>query len=155
MAIVQLSSDQPDWSAGKVSAYLQADFPGLQERVVAEVRKVVGCKHAKRRGGELETRGLIRERLRIGACGFVLGAWYRGRYPAVPARQFLGVAVNSAGQLSVMYRLPDRTAVYRTTFQSWRKWQLGRLDAAGCRSLPGIGLSVQVPQDEPVECEAA
>jgi hypothetical protein len=155
LAIVELCRAEPDWSAGKVSASLQGTCPGLNERMVAELRKVIGAKHAKRRGGALEARGPMRERLRIGACGFILGAWYQGREPSVPVRQFVGVALDDRGQFVVMYRTAESPMIYRTSFQSWRKWQRGRDPAAGCRTVPDNGLNVQVQHSAAVECEAA
>lgn len=159
LAILKLCTSKPDWSAGRISAALQAEYPGLQERIVAELRKVIGVKHAKRRGGVREALGPERERLMLNCCGYVLGAWYDGREVGAMARQLAGVGINDAGQFVAAYRLADRPRVFHTSYHSWRQWVGKRIDppATSCRSgeMTENALDVQGLHAVSVECAAA
>lgn len=159
LAIVELCRAEPDWSAGRVSAALQGTCPGLQERLVAELRMVIGAKHSKRRGGKREARGPLRARLRIGACGYVLGGWYRGRERGAEPRQLIGAGIDEEGKFVIGYSLAAGPSVFRTSYHSWVQWVDAKIPASAtpCRTeeVPGYLLTLQTAQERAVECEAA
>jgi hypothetical protein len=157
LAVVELCMAEPDWSAGKVSSALVARFPTLNERLVCELRKIIRAKHAKRRRRGLQTLGPNRQRLRIEAGGFVLGAWYEGRAHQGQKRQLLGVLFAPDGELMVGYRVEVDAFVYRMTYRSWGHWVGNRVErpAAGRHTCADEGFRVQDNTEQSVECEAA